>query len=46
MIPMELEFLSICYFYIHFHLTPTMEVNKMYEIWKKWPPELQYLIMI
>ena len=31
MVHMELKFLSICYFYIHFHLTPTVEVNEMSE---------------
>ena len=25
-IPMELKFLSICHFHIHFHLTPTIEM--------------------
>ena len=31
MTPMELQFLSICCFHIHFHLTPRNQVNKMYE---------------
>ena len=26
-----LKFLSICYFQSHFHLSSTVEVNKMYE---------------
>ena len=26
MIPIEFRFLSICYFHIDFHLTPTIEV--------------------
>ena len=31
MIPMELKFLSICYFHIHFDFTTTVEVEEMYE---------------
>ena len=31
MIPMELQFCSICYFHIHFHLISKVEVNEMYE---------------
>ena len=31
MIPMEVKFLSICYFHIHFHLTAISEVDEMYE---------------
>ena len=31
MIPMELKFLSICYFHIHFYFTTTVEVEEMYE---------------
>ena len=40
MIPMELKFLSLCYFYIHFHLTLTVEVNEMHEKLEEMVPNI------
>ena len=40
MIPFEVTFLSIYYSGIHFYLTPTIEVNKCMNIWRKWPLNL------
>ena len=31
MIPMELKFLTICHFHIHFQLTAISEVDEIYE---------------
>ena len=31
MIHMELKFVTICHFYIHFYLTAISEVDEMYE---------------
>ena len=39
MIPMELKFLSICYFHIYFHFTTTVEVEEMYEDFKEMVPK-------
>ena len=44
---MELVFLSICYFHIHFHLITTIVVDEMYEkCMKKWCLKLQYLTTV
>ena len=40
MVPNELQFLSICYFHIHFHFTPTDEVNVMYERIEEMVPKI------
>ena len=39
-IPMELKFLSICYFHIHFHLTDTSELDEMYENKEEMVPKI------
>ena len=40
MIPMELKFLSICYFHILFHFNPTIEENEMYEYLGEMVPKI------
>ena len=40
LVPMELHFLSICYFHIHFHLTPTVEVNEIHEKLEETVPQI------
>ena len=47
MMPIEFKFLSVCHICIHFHSSPTVEVNEIYEKkWKKWSLKLQYLIIV
>ena len=40
MIPMELHFIFVCYFYIHFHLISTVEVTEMYEKFEEMVPKI------
>ena len=39
MIPMELHFLSVCFIHINFNLTPTIQVDEMYEELKEMDPK-------
>ena len=40
MIHMELKFLTICHFHIHFHLTAISEVDEMYENKEEMVPKI------
>ena len=40
MIQIELKFLTICHFHIHFHLTAISEVDEMYENEEEMVPKI------
>ena len=40
MVPMKVQFVSMYYFYSHFHLTPTVEVKEVYDKFEEIDPKI------
>ena len=45
MIPMDLQFLSICYFHIHFYSTPTVE-DEMFGKFEEMAPKAHITLCV